>query len=351
MDKKYTILIVDDKVENLQYLSNILNKEYDIRASTDGKLSIEAAHRINPDLILMDINLPEMDGYEVCKLIKENKKLVDVPVIFISAYEDIDHKIKAFENGGLDYITKPFQPKEVQARIKTQLEIFDNKKTITKLLQQQDLFVKKIMHEMNTPLSVISLNLDTLERNLGSKNEFESMKASIKTLSSIYGDLSYMIKKESKTYTRKKINLINFLSSRVMFFDEMASIKDISIQCEFDEEFFIYINEYELERILDNTLSNAIKYSNNDTIITISLEKIDQESFLKISDQGIGIEKDFDLFLPYYQQSESNSGLGLGLCIVKEICDKYHIEIDIESQKDVGSTFTYNLTPVIKESL
>ena len=131
MNKKYTIFIIDDKIENLQYLSSILEEYYDVRASLDSKLAIDAASLVEPNLILLDIMMPDIDGFEVCKLIKENQSLSEIPVIFISAMDDIGHKIKAFDNGGVDYITKPFEPKEVIARVKMQLEIYQSKKVIS----------------------------------------------------------------------------------------------------------------------------------------------------------------------------------------------------------------------------
>ncbi|WP_024953552.1 ATP-binding response regulator [Sulfurospirillum arcachonense] len=350
MTKKYTVLLIDDKVENLKYLSNILEKQYDIRASTNSQSAINAAKLLIPDIILLDINMPIIDGFEVCKLLKNEKKLKEIPIIFISAFDDITHKIEAFENGGVDYITKPFEPKEVLARIKTQLDIFNSQRIITNLLKQQDLFIKKIMHEMNTPMSIISLNADSLERKIGPAIEFESIKASVKTLSSIYGDLSYMIKKESRVYEKKNINLFNFISTRIIFFDEIATIKNINIDYEFTHEFDIHVNEYELERIIDNALSNAIKYSKENSNINIFIGLEENKYVLQIKDTGVGIENPDEIFLPYYQQSSNNSGLGLGLTIVKEICDKYDIKISINTKKDVGTTFIYDFTSLVEEN-
>lgn len=351
MNKKYTILIIDDKVENLQYLTKVLDIYYDIRPTTDANFAIKAAKQFLPDLILLDIMMPDIDGFEVCKLFKNDEQLNDIPIIFISAMDEIEQKVKAFDSGGIDYITKPFQPQEVISRVKIQLELSQNKKTIEKLLEQQDIFIKKIMHEMNTPMSIISLNSETLERNIGPKKEFDSIRASVKTLSSIYGDLSYMVKKESREYKTKKINIIDFISSRIIFFDEMLTIKNIDIDFDFNEEFNININEYEFERIIDNTLSNSIKYSNENSLITIFAGKENNEYVLSIKDEGIGIDENIDIFEAYYQQSSNNVGLGLGLTIVKEICDKYNINIEVESQKEKGTRFIYNFTNIKQDKL
>ena len=348
MNKKYTIFIIDDKAQNIQYLSNILEEYYEIRASIDGLLALNASKIVKPDLILLDVNMPNIDGYGVCKLFKKEPMLAEVPIIFISAFDDIEHKIKAFDNGGVDYVTKPFEPKEILARVKTQLDIFDNKQTITKLLKQQDMFIKKIMHEINTPLSIISLNSDSIERKFGSMNEIDSIKASSKTLSSIYSDLSYMVKKEKRVYEKVSINLLNFVSNRIVFFDELASVKNIHIELESNNDYDIEFNKYELERIIDNTISNAIKYSNENSTIEIFIGELENDFIISIKDEGIGIEDVDKVFQPYFQHSDLNIGLGLGLSIVQEICAKYDIKITCESQVNKGTTISYNLTKKLK---
>lgn len=347
MAKKYTILIVDDKIENLQYLDKVLtSKEYDIRATTNANRALKAARINPPDLILLDIKMPEIDGYELCSILKNEEELKDIPIIFISALDNIEDKVRAFEEGGVDYITKPFEPKEIQARIKTQLEIYKNKITIANLLEQQDLFVKKIMHDMNTPVSIISLNTDLIEQKTGPLKEIEAIKASSKTLSSIYGDLSYKIKKESREYKIEEINLLEFISSRIMFFDELANTKDLHINLEYSEELSLFINPHELERLIDNIISNAIKYSKVSDEINIFFGIENNKYIISIEDFGIGIEDKELIFEPYYQQSNKKLGLGLGLNIVKEICDKYKIELEVKSKKDLGTKFIFNVEAI-----
>ena len=341
MDKKYTILIIDDKTENLHYLNTLLKEEnYLVRASTEPLFAINSSKINPPHLILLDIKMPNLDGFEVCKLIKEEENLKDIPIIFISALDDVKSKVKAFEEGGVDYITKPFEKEEVKARIKTQLKIFESKKTISKLLEQQDFFLKKIIHEMNTPLSIISLNIDNLESTLGYKEQFKTIKASSKSLSSIYNDLYYLSKKEKRSSEITKINLIKFLSSRLAFFDEMANIKNIDMSLDIHDEFDILMDSYELERVVDNTVSNAIKYSFEDSFIDIILRKQNNICKLEIKNEGIQIVDTNAIFDAYYQQKDKNIGLGLGLSIVKEICDKYKIKIEVSSTSN-QTIFSY----------
>lgn len=341
MDKKYTILIIDDKTENLHYLNTLLKEEdYLVRATTDPLFAINSSKLNPPHLILLDIKMPNLDGFEVCKLMKKEEILKDIPIIFISALDDVQSKVKAFEEGGVDYITKPFEKEEVKARIKTQLKIFESKNTITKLLELQDFFLKKIIHEMNTPLSIINLNIDNLQSTLGFNEQFETIKASSKSLSSIYNDLYYLSKKEKRSSELEKIELMRFLSSRVSFFDEMANVKNIDISLDIHKEFDILMDSYELERIIDNTISNAIKYGFEDSFIDIILKEHNNIYKLEIKNEGIQIVDTTSIFSAYYQQKDKNIGLGLGLSIVKEICDKYNIKIEVTSISNI-TTFSY----------
>jgi adenylate cyclase len=118
------ILVVDDKIENIRFLSDFLSeKGYNVRKAINGKGALIAAKTVTPDLILLDINMPGMGGYEVCQELKQNPQTCSIPIIFLSAGDGIDHKLQAFEVGGVDYITKPFQLEEILVRIQTQLKI------------------------------------------------------------------------------------------------------------------------------------------------------------------------------------------------------------------------------------
>ena len=342
MDKKYTILIIDDKAENLKYLKEVLKEEkYKIKATIDAQFAIDSILENPVDLILLDIKMPVLNGFDVCKIIKQNDKLKDIPIIFISALDDVDIKVKAFENGGVDYITKPFEEREVKARIKTQLELSTNKKTISTLYKQQDFFLKKIIHEMNTPLGIITLNVNSLESNLGLKDEFEAIKASCKSLSSIYEDIYYLSKKEKRILALEEIDMMLYLSKRVSFFDELATVKDIDIELHLEDDFSINMNKYELERVIDNTLSNAIKHSFNETTIDIYLEK----NRVRVQNYGHEIKSKDEIFKAFHQD-DNEKGLGLGLSIIKEICEKYNIKIDLKTNKEY-TEFSYDFTQIL----
>ncbi|BAQ63686.1 response regulator [Geminocystis sp. NIES-3709] len=158
---KRDILIVDDLPDNLRVLSEILiERNYQVRKAINGKTAIRAAQLSMPDLILLDIKMPEMDGYDVCKELKSNKKTAEIPIIFISALDDTIDKIKAFEVGGVDYVTKPFHVEEVLARIESQLTIQRQKKQLQKEIEQRK-YTEEILHQSRAVLSsVLNSSLD-----------------------------------------------------------------------------------------------------------------------------------------------------------------------------------------------
>jgi len=134
---KKEILIVDDKIENIELLNNFLKKEgYKLRNATNGKTALLSIQAKQPDLIILDINMPNMNGFEVCKTIKSNQKTSHIPVMFISALNDLESKIEAFKVGGLDYIIKPFSSEEVLARVKIHLELSDYQHNLEQKVQE-----------------------------------------------------------------------------------------------------------------------------------------------------------------------------------------------------------------------
>lgn len=133
--EKGSILIVDDTPDNLRVLSATLgDRDYDVQCAINGKLALMAVANQPPDLVLLDIKMPEMDGYQVCEALKSQQKTAEIPVIFLSALDDVIDKVKAFAVGGVDYITKPFQVEEVLARVEHQLTI----RRLQKQLQNQN---------------------------------------------------------------------------------------------------------------------------------------------------------------------------------------------------------------------
>ena len=166
-----SVLVVEDTIENLRLLSELLGAQgYEVRAVTNGRQAIQAVEREPPDLILLDINMPELNGYEVCRHLKAQERSKDVPVIFITALTDTVDKVRAFDAGGVDYVTKPFQIEEVLARVKThialrraQAELADSYTRLRAVEQLRDDLVHMVVHDLRSPLSALLINLRLLE--------------------------------------------------------------------------------------------------------------------------------------------------------------------------------------------
>ena len=150
----HDILIVDDTPDNLTVLRQMLAEQnYMVRPALNGEIAIKAVNMSSPDLILLDIRMPGMDGYEVCKQLKSEEKTSRVPVIFISALNELDDKVKAFSLGGVDYITKPFQAEEVLARVKTHLTL----RSLQKSLEDKNTQLQKALDEIKTLQGIIPI--------------------------------------------------------------------------------------------------------------------------------------------------------------------------------------------------
>ena len=174
-----SILVVDDTLANLQLLAELLNKRgYRARAVPSGKLALQAVQTEPPDLILLDVNMPEMSGYEVSQRLKAEPAWAEIPVIFISALHETLDKVKAFSTGGVDYITKPFQFEEVEARVSTHLELRRQKRELQasymrlqELERQRDGLVHMVAHDMRSPLCAIQMTMEILKGTLDTQDK------------------------------------------------------------------------------------------------------------------------------------------------------------------------------------
>ncbi len=137
--EKYTVLVVDDTPSNIDVISGVLSKEYNVKAATNGMKALSLAESNPPDIILLDIMLPEMDGFEICSLLKDNPKTKNIPIIFVTAMNDLTDEAHGFELGAVDYITKPISPPILLARVKTHLQLYDQNKALEKKVLQRTL--------------------------------------------------------------------------------------------------------------------------------------------------------------------------------------------------------------------
>lgn len=207
--------------------------------------------------------------------------------------------------------------------------------------EKLDDFIQESMHEINTPLSIINVNVDLFDEIYGKNKYFNRIKSATKLLATIYNDMDYLIKQNRVIYKDETIDLNTYLQERIVYFELIAQLKNISVSLDSSVNVTINFNTTKLQRIIDNTLSNAIKYSHKNSLVEISLQEVDDAIELIFKDYGQGIKNPQKILERYYREDSYKSGFGIGMCIVKSIIDKADIELRIDSILGKGSQFSY----------
>ena len=210
-----------------------------------------------------------------------------------------------------------------------------------RLNQYLDDFLKDAMHELKTPIGVARINVDMLQMRLKNDKYILRIKSALKNMTVIYEDLEYYMQQNMVKDEKTDINFSLFLERRIEFFNDLVISKNIKFTKNIQNDIHIIFNELELYRIIDNNISNAIKYSKDGSIVEISLQKDNNQIRLIFKDEGIGIKDKSKIFERYYRGDKITGGFGIGLSIVKNICIKNKIEIKVESQVNKGTTFIY----------
>ena len=203
-------------------------------------------------------------------------------------------------------------------------------------------FIKDAMHEMKTPMGVILINLDGLSDSYQDNTMIMRARSALKNMMVVYEDLEFFVRKSRSEHPKEQLNISQYVQERVVFFDDLLRAKGIAVDQQIEHELTIVFSRLELSRIIDNTLSNAIKYSPSGTMITVGVRKEGEEILLIISDQGRGVKDTEKIFERYYRGEKISGGFGIGLSIVKAICDKNDVEIEVKSTLREGSEFVYH---------
>ncbi|MEZ2300858.1 MAG: response regulator [Microcoleus sp.] len=396
-ENRGNILIVDDTPENLQVLSaTLLDRGYKVRGVINGKMAIRAAKSGSPDLILLDIKMPEMNGYEVCAKLKADGQTSEIPIIFISALDEVLDKVKAFQIGGVDYITKPFQVEEVLARVEHQLtikrlqkeiidrnnqlqqEIVERKKAEEKAAaasQAKSQFVANMSHELRTPLNAILGFSQVMSRDsLLSNENIENLRIinrSGQHLLELINDVLDLSKIEAGIVAldESSFDLYQVLDTLEEMFQIKAETKNLHLKFSVQSQVPQYIktDEKKLRVCLINLLGNSIKFTENggEILLRVGLEtvpfqseetEIDSNSisnercviFFEVQDTGVGIAAEemetlFNAFVQTEAGKKAADGTGLGLNITKKYVEIMGGNIEVSSILGEGTTFKFNI--------
>jgi len=239
-----------------------------------------------------------------------------------------------------EMVSEIHQRNEELKRLNTSLEekVLDKTATLQKqinynkqLVKAQDSFIKHSIHEINTPLAVIMTHIDIRKMKFGEDKYLTKIEAASKMIANIYDDLSYMMKKDRFEYDKQWISFSLFVQNRVDFFEEIAEGNTHKITTNIESDINIYMSDIELQRVVDNNLSNAIKYAHKNTEITVKLYKKEKQAILEFHTFSKEILDTKRIFDSFHQEDEIKGGFGLGLEIVHSICKKEHIKVKVTS--------------------
>lgn len=353
-----TIMIVDDTPENLFILMECLSRSnFKTLIAKSGEGALRQLDFAKPDIILLDIMMPGIDGYETCRRLKEREDTKDIPVIFVTALTDTVDKVKGFKTGAVDYITKPFQHEEVLARVRTHLTIQHQKKQLMKLNATKDKFFSIIAHDLRSPFNALIPGTKFLADSID-KLSSEQVKRfaleihrSAETTFNLLGNLLSWARSQSGVfdYDPVTIDLCRLIINTIDIHRQQADQKKIRFKTCMEAGISVYADMNMINTVLRNLISNAIKFTDEGGQVTVSAVTESNRVKIKVADTGIGITQKN---LPRLFEIDGNlkmrgtageKGTGLGLILCREFIEKHKGAIWTESKPGCGTTFFFTL--------
>jgi len=359
-----SILMVDDNPANLQVLTSMLKQSgWRPRPVTSGQLGLQAARNEPPDLVLLDVNMPEMNGYEVCEQLKADTRLAGIPVIFVSALGETMDKVRGFAVGGVDYITKPFQLDEVRARVTAHLELRRQRRELQasydKLRESErlrDSLVHMIVHDLRSPLTAISAYLQLFgqeaKEKLGAETQEDiasAMHATRNMVRMINGilDVSKMEAQMMKLDLRE-CDLVQVVGQSLDDLESLVGARRLAFERPAAPARVLADQEI-VSRIVQNLLANALRFTPADGEIRVGVVVEAEHVRVFVADTGPGIPPDFreSIFDKFVQLDGSalhrNRTTGLGLAFCKLAVEAHGGRIGVDSELGKGSSFWFTL--------
>ena len=356
------VLIVDDTPANLQLLAGLLRERgYKPRPVLSGKQALQAAALDPPDLVLLDINMPEMDGYAVCAELKRDPQLMHIPVIFISALTESLDKVRAFQAGGVDYVTKPFDAEEVGARVRTHLtlrrlqqDLQQRYEELQKLQGLRDGLVHMIVHDLRSPLTSVMGYLDLLRTTDTATPDqltfigeaFDGASQMAEMISSLL-DINRLEAGEMPV-DRQPVDLNELAAEALRSLGGLTIGRNVTlatapgpVMCNCDAAL--------IRRVIANLLGNALKFTPESGKITLTVSPAEGAARVEVADTGPGIPPEFldRVFDKFVQAAEGRArkrySTGLGLTFCKLAVEAHGRAIGVTSEVGVGSRFWFEL--------
>jgi signal transduction histidine kinase len=349
---KDILLIVDDAPANLSVLFDFLTvRNFKVLVAQDGKSALQKARCAHPDLILLDVMMPGMDGFETCRQLKADSQTQDIPIIFMTALADTESKIKGFELGAVDYVTKPFHQEEVFVRVRNHLTLRKLQKELQTQNDDLDAFAHTVAHDLKNPLSAVIGFADLLHDTCGSHPELECAQylqelrqASHKMLDIIEA-LMLLAGASKQTVALQPLEMSDIVKQVRQRLNFM--IKEYQGEILFPNHWPLALGYAPwVEEIWVNYVNNGLKYGGHPP--KIELGATVQTGFIQfwVQDNGDGFnaEEQARLFTPFYRLNRNRAkGHGLGLSIVQRVVEKLGGKVGVESQIGKGSRFYFTL--------
>lgn len=367
---EFKLLVVDDVQTNVLLLKALLGKEgYGILVANNGQEALEVIRNENPDLILLDVMMPGMDGFEVAERLKSEEFRCEIPIIFLTALDDTQSIVNGFKLGVGDFISKPFRKEELMVRIKHQLSLVaarriieEKNEELRKTIAGRDKMYSVIAHDLRSPMASMKMLLNTImmsvEKDKIDPDIFDMLEMSNKTSEEVFSLLDNLLKWTKSqlgklTVIPQKLDISGLADGVVEVMNSVAEVKHIKLIRTDHEPFFVYVDIEMIKSILRNLISNAVKFSNPDSEIKVGIKAEDGKVIVSVTDSGKGIKKedqhkllkDSTHFTTYGTNSEEGSGLGLLLC--RDFARKNGGELWFESEENLGSVFSFSLPQLI----
>lgn len=367
---EYKILIVDDVMSNVLLLKVLLtNEKFAIATASNGRQALEQVEKENPDLVLLDVMMPDMSGFEVAQHLKSNPNTADIPIIFLTALNSTADIVKGFQVGANDFISKPFNKEELIIRVTHQISLVAAKRLIlskTEELQRtiagRDKLYSVIAHDLRSPMGSIKMVLNMLILNLPSEKigteMYELLTMANQTMEDVFSLLDNLLKWTKSQIGKlnvvyQDVDLVEVTDGVIEIFSMVASLKKIRIREMKPEKMMVNADIDMLKTVVRNLLSNAIKFSKENSEVLVKMEEVDGMAVVSVQDYGCGISEEGQKkllhtdthFSTFGTNNEEGSGLGLLLC--KDFVVKNGGKLWFTSKEGEGSIFSFSI-PVKK---
>ncbi|MBN1579396.1 MAG: hybrid sensor histidine kinase/response regulator [Anaerolineae bacterium] len=357
LSSKGHILVVDDRPSSLKILTSMLSTNgYRVQPAASGESALKAVQAVLPDLILLDVSMPGMDGYQVCQRLKASERTRDIPVIFISARNEAQDKIKAFTVGGVDYITKPFRLEEVLARVDAHMTIRNLQKNLQDQVAELDAFAHTVAHDLKNPLGIVVGYSEMLEAYYKeiepeqARQHLHLIAQAGRKASNIIDELLLLANvRQTETMDMEALNMGEIVTSAQQCLSDMIAASRAKISIPDEWPIAIGYGPW-VEEIWVNYISNAIKYGGKPPSVQLGAKAFTSGGVPSIRfwvrDNGPGLDKKEQvlLFAQFTRLHRTRAdGHGLGLSIVRRIAERLNGEVGVKSQAGQGSVFWFTL--------